>query len=226
MIVATIQAQTEHLSTNSYNIYWQPEVLIEFSDFQSQSDTACQKYYKEHGLQMSASIGLEGIVDIPSSFLSNKIKKRKGYDKLYLAPVFCKSCSCIIAEDTLELKVHRMLFDVAEMCSRGLRSELSQLQSEMNINNVNTMFFTTMKIKWEERMKMIIGTILQEVLIQKQDGAYDSWRKFVDEILIENAQFSTRPEDIHRLSLGQPILKNYIEAESIIGNLKGNDDGE
>lgn len=96
---------------------------------------------------MSANIQLKAIVDILTSHLSKKIKKRTGNDKVYMAPLFCKSSSCLLSEDAVELKVYRLLFDVAELSARVARKELLETQRQMNINNVNTMFLTTIKNK-------------------------------------------------------------------------------
>jgi hypothetical protein len=214
-----------HIQTEDKdNLYWQPDNKIDYSHFQSKSDTDCIKYNEKYGLKMSANIQLKGIVDIPKSHLSKKIKKRTGYDKLYLAPVFCKDCSCILSEDSVELAVYRLLFDVAEMCARGARKELLETQKQMNINNVNTMFFTTIRNKWDERMREIWASIYKNVLIEKKDSAYMEWRKLTDELLEANKDFSTQPYEIKRLILGEPIEQDYVQAKSIIGDLKRNDE--
>lgn len=219
-----LNAQTEYPTESENDLFWQPTVQISFSHFQEKSDTACIKYFEKYGFQMSSNIGFRDVVDIPKSHLSRKIKKRIGFDKLYLAPVFCKNCACILSEDSLELIVHQLLFDVAEMCARGVRRELSEMQSEMNINNVNTMFFTTVKNRWEERMRGTFASILQDVLIQKKDNAYAEWRQLIDELLEKNERFETQPGDIYRFIMGEPIEKDYVKAEWITGNLQNREE--
>ncbi len=154
IIVSTVNGQNPLQTEDEENLYWQPDVKINYTHFQSESesDKDCIKYNKQYGLKMSANIKLKGVVDIPKSHLLRKIKKRTGNDKAYLAPVFCKNCSCILSEDSVELVVYQLLFDVAEMCARGARKELIETGELMNINNVNTMFFTTVKNKWDERL--------------------------------------------------------------------------
>ena len=223
-IVSTVNGQNHLLTEDKNNLYWQPDVKIDYSHFQSESDADCIKYNKKYGLKMAANIQLKGIVDIPKSHLSRKIKKRTGNDKAYLAPVFCKNCSCILSEDSVELEVYQLLFDVAEMCARGARKELIETQVQMNINNVNTMFFTTIKTKWEERMRGTWASICQDVLIQKKDNAYAEWRKLIDELLKANKDVSTQSDEIKRLMLGVPIELDYVQAKSIIGDLSRNDE--
>lgn len=223
IVVSTVNGQNHLQTEDKDNLYWQPDVEIDYSHFQSESDADCIKYNEKYGLKMSANIQLQGIVDIPKTHLSRKIKKRTGNDKLYLAPIFCKNCSCILSEDSVELVVYQLLFDVAEMCARGLRKELIETQQQMNINNVNTMFFTTIKNKWDERMRGTWASIYQDVLIQKKDSSYAEWRTLVDELLEANKDFATQPNEIKRLILGEPIEQNYVQAKSIIGDLKKND---
>lgn len=217
-------AQNQVQTEDEYNLYWQPNVEIDYSHFQSESDADCIKYNEKYGLKMSANIQLKGNVDIPKSHRSRKIKKRTGNDKLYLSPIFCKNCSCILSEDSVELVVYQLLFDVAEMCARGLRKELIETQQEMNINNVNTMFFTTIKNRWDERMRGTWASIYQDVLIQKKDSAYVEWRTLVDALLVENKDFATQPYEIERLILGEAVEEEYVQAKSIIGDLKNNDE--
>ena len=66
---AKANAQTEYITENEKDIYWQPNTQIDFSDYQSKSDTECVKFNKKYGLKMSSSIGFRGVVDVP---------KRKG----------------------------------------------------------------------------------------------------------------------------------------------------
>jgi hypothetical protein len=220
IIVFTVNGQNHLQTEEDSNMYWQPDVKIDYSHFQSESNTDCIKYNEKYGLKMSANIQLKGIVDIPKSHLSGKIKKMTGHDKAYLAPVFCKYCSCILSEDSVELVVYQLLFDVAEMCSRGARRELIETQKKMNINNVNTTFFTTIRNKWDEQMRGTWASIYQDVLIQNKDDAYTEWRKLIDELLEANKDYSTQPDEIRRLILGKPIEHNYVQAPSIIGDLK------
>lgn len=224
VVVSAADAQNQVQTEDEDNLYWRPNVEIDYSHFQSESDADCIKYNEKYGLKMSPNIQLKGIVDIPKSHLSRKIKKRTGNDKAYLSPVFCKNCSCILAKDSVELVVYQLLFDVAEMCARGARKELIETQKQMNINNVNTMFFTTIKNSWDERMRETWASIYQDILIEKKDSSYSEWRTLVDELLVENKDLSTQPYEIERLILGEPIEEGYVQAKSIIGDLKNNDD--
>ena len=208
-----LNAQTVYLTENEKNIYWQPNATINFSDYQAKTDT-CVKYNKKYGLQMSSNIGFRGVVDVPSK------KRMKVFDKFYLAPVFCKNCSCILSEDTLELKVDRLVFDIAEVCVRNARKELLELQSKINADNTYTMFFTSIRNKWEENMRKFIGSAFGEILIEKKDNAYVEWRQMIDEFLQQTEQYATRPEDCYRFILGKPIEKGYKMAKTVAGDMR------
>ena len=214
IVPISLTAQIEYITEDENNIYWQPDAKIDFSDYQSPTNDDCIKYNEKHGLQMSSSIGFRGIVDIP--------KKKRKFDKFYIAPVFCKNCSCILSEDSLSLQVDRLLFDVAEVFARGARRELFDLQKEMNADNTYTMFFTTVKNDWDEKMRGTFKTIIREVLIEKIDTAYVSWRQLTDELLLETESYATKNEDCYRFVLNEPIEKGYKQAKTIMGDMRNN----
>jgi hypothetical protein len=211
-----LNAQTEFITENEKDIYWQPNAQIDFSDYQSQNDSSCIKYNIKYGLKMSSNIGFRGVVDIPL--------RGKKFDKFYLAPVFCKSCSCILSEDSLGLKVDRLLFDIAEVFARNARKELFELHDKMKADNTNTMFFTTIRNKWDEQMRSFFGTVIREVLIEKKDSAYIGWRKTTDELLQQTESYATQPQDCYRFILNQPIEKGYKMAENITGDMRRKDE--
>ena len=144
------------------NLYWQSDRKINFSDYQSKSDTNCIKYNEKYGLKMSSSIGFRWVVDVPKRW-------RGKMDKAYVVPVFCKNCSCILAEDSMSLKTDRLLFDITEILSRNIRKELDEFQRATNVDNVNEMFFTTVKNKWDELRGDFFATVIREILIEKQE---------------------------------------------------------
>lgn len=212
IISTNLNAQTGYVTESENKIYWQPDAKIEFSDYQSPTNDVCIKYNEKYGTLMSSSIGLSGIVDIP--------KKRKKNDKFYIAPAFCKNCSCILTEDSLSLLVDRLLFDFAEICARGARRSLLDINKKMNADNTYTMFFTTIKNEWDEQMQGVFGTITRDILIEKIDTAFNSWRQLADELLLETEIYATKPEDCYRFILGKPIEKGYKQAETIMGDMR------
>ncbi len=223
IMVYKLNGQIKFQPEDKNNLYWQPENKINYSHFQSESKENCDKNKEKYGFKMSANIQLEYAIDVPKSNLFKKKEKAIAYDKLYLAPIFCKNCSCILSEDSLELVVYQLLFDVAEMCSRDIRKELLETRKIMNVDNLNSVLFLTVKGKWEEKMLKIWGSIFKEVLIQKKEGAFQEWRKAVDENLKAKIDYSTQENDIKRLIFEKPIEEGYKIPKSIIGDFKGKD---
>ena len=70
------------------------------------------------------------------------------------------------------------------------------------------------------------ASIHQDVLIQKNDSAYIEWRALVDEMLEKNKDFATQLYEIERLILGEPIEDGYVQAKTIMGDLKRKDEDE
>ena len=212
--VLTATAQTECATEDASNIYWQPHHNINFSDFQSDDKDDCIKFNEKFGLKMSSNIALRGIVDIPKKKNSGK------YDKLYLAPVFCRGCSCKLDEDSLDLKVSQLLFDLAELSARQIRKELFNLQEQINVDNINSMFYTTSKNKWEKIMHGSWATIFREIYIEKKDRSYESWRQMVDELMEQDKDFQTTAEECYRFVMNEPLKRDYKMAKSITDDLK------
>ena len=67
------------------------------------------------------------------------------------------------------------------------------------------------------------NSIYQEVLIQKKDSSFVKWRTTIDELLESNKDFATQSNEIKRLILGEPIEEGFVQAKTIIGDLKSNE---
>lgn len=204
-------AQTVVPAENEDDIYWQPGVQIHFSDYQSQDKKDCIEVNEKYGLTMLSNFALRGIVDVP--------RKRGNYDKFYIAPAFCKKCSCLLSEDTLILKVDHLLFDIAEVYARKARIELLAMQKEMNADNTYSLVFTTVKSKWEDEMVTFFGSVISEILIKKSDSAYQKTRKIVDDALFKTSIYATKEEDYQRFITNQPE-KGYKMAKVIVGDMR------
>jgi hypothetical protein len=213
-MITSIKAQNEYQLEDEFEIYWQPNAQIDFSDYQSTNQEECIKCFEKYGFSMAANIVLRGVVDIP-------VKKRsKKFDKVYLAPAFCKNCSCLLSEDSLNLEVDRLMFDMAEVCARHARKELLEMHNLMKADNSNAMFYTTVKNKWDAEMTAYFVSVLTDVLIEKKDSAFIKWRNSVDEILLLSQEYATQPEDCHRLATNKPIEEGYKMAKTIMGDLR------
>jgi len=109
---------------------------------------------------------------------------------------------------------------MAEVCVRSAKRELLELQNKMKADNTYTMFFTSIRNKWDEEMRSFFGTVIREVLIEKKDSAYIGWRQTVNESLERTKSYATKPEDCYRFVLNIPIEKGYKMSENIVGDLR------
>lgn len=57
----------------------------------------------------------------------------------------------------------------------------------------------------------------------KKDSSFVKWRTTIDELLESNKDFATQSNEIKRLILGEPIEEGFVQAKTIIGDLKSNE---
>jgi hypothetical protein len=69
-------------------------------------------------------------------------------------------------------------------------------------------------------MRSFFRSVTTEILIEKKDTAFVEWRKTVDQLLEQTKAFTTKPEDCYRFISGKPLIKNYMEAKTIAGDLR------
>lgn len=63
---------------------------------------------------------------------------------------------------------------------------------------------------------MLVGQYSREVYIEKQEGAYDKWRKFIDEQLESLKEYATSDAEWQRFLKGEPILPDYVRVKNVI----------
>ena len=216
---ANITAQEQILTETQNDLYWHPDRKIEFSDYQDPLNESCIKFNEQFGTQTSSSIGFRWIVDIPRRWRGRNAGK---IDKGYIVPVFCKNCSCILSKDSLGLKVDQLLFDMTEVFARNVRRDLANMQKEMNVRNLNSMWFTTFRNHWDREKRAFFGQILRDIYIDNKENAYENWRETINETLELSKEFATTAEDRLRFVLGKPIVEGYIEAKTIMGDMRPN----
>ncbi|MBK7222606.1 MAG: hypothetical protein IPH94_15200 [Saprospiraceae bacterium] len=72
-------------------------------------------------------------------------------------------------------------------------------------------------------MRATWSSIYHEVFIQKKENALSDWRTTMDELLATHQVYSTQPDDIKRLILGLPIMSDYVQVPTIVGDQKEKD---
>jgi len=211
----------EYFTRDSVHILWQPNVKITFEDYllkepQEEIEILMEKY----DFSASACVGIWTILDIPE--MSKKKKERyRQYEKVYLAPAFERTCSYAQTNDSLQIEMQNLYFDMCEFWTRWARRELDSLQAQMdNAIGVKAMFFSTIKAEMNENKTKMFQHYFKEVFIDKKENGFGEWRKLIDGMLQKTESWTTKPEECYRLLTGKPIEKGYIQAQTIVGDMR------
>ena len=115
----------------------------------------------------------------------------------------------------------QMFFDITELFARKARQEFISLRDSMGYayGIYWSMYATVMSDICVRRNKMI-DKYMMEVILYNKEGAYDKWRKQVDELLIEMKDYATKPEDCIRFLVGKPLTDDYIMSPDYLGEIK------
>ncbi|SEW00155.1 hypothetical protein SAMN05428988_1147 [Chitinophaga sp. YR573] len=212
-------AQVNYPTHDSAYIFWQPGITLTYNDFRG--DTVGGKYtelYKKVGLQSEAYIGLWSILDVP------KKKKDRGrkLEKVYVAPAFDKTASYAITNDTMEIAIQQVYFDIAETWARWARQQLSRYQDSMKGYGVSLLMYSTVIKDAKAGRQQMNSAYAEDVIISKKQGAFEKWRKLIDNQLNETALWATKPEDCYRFIVRKAIDKEYEESPVVVGVLPSN----
>ena len=79
--------------------------------------------FKKYSMTASASVGIWSILDVPKK----KKDRGKKLEKVYFAPAFSKTGSAAISNDTMQIAIQAIYFDICEFAARLARKELKTL---------------------------------------------------------------------------------------------------
>jgi chromosome segregation ATPase len=68
----------------------------------------------------------------------------------------------------------------------------------------------------EAQNQKMVYSFIKQVIISKEEGSFQEWRKTIDDLLLETSKWATTAEECYRLMTGQPIDKDYIMAPTLI----------
>jgi hypothetical protein len=198
-------------------IYWQPDIKITYKDFNIiPSDTMLQRYSRNFGLDALASFSFRMVLDIP------KDEETTLYDKVYLAPAFCRKYSKSLTKDSISIAKQVIYFDIMEVFIRQARKEFYELQDSIKVHNIIGTMFTIEMNDICERYYNFTQVYFNEVYGERIEGAFEKWQKIVANLLNENKEYATTPKDIQRFITNKPIDPRYKMAPTILGELKCN----
>lgn len=215
LISSSIYAQTSRLENTTF-IYWQSKTAIQFSDYKKLVDSIDLKDFEKYKSKSLENIQIHSILDYPKKVKQIKTLK----EKWYLAPVFCKECSAIIAQDSSDLKRAQIYFDIAEYCSRVTRIKIANIK-KMKTYNDNIGFiaalFPGLVDKMYDLMIDMFSSYKREVEIEKQPNAQSEWRKTVDSLLDSTKEYSTSENECERFISDKPFSDEYKVSYELYG---------
>jgi hypothetical protein len=215
LLCQAVIGQNVYLTSNETYIMWQPNTKITKADYQGQPISQMDKMMDEYRFTASASIGLWSVLDIPKK----KKDRDKKFEKVYFAPAFEKTTSYIRKNDSLQIEMQNLYFDICEVWARWARKELKALQDSTKGIGTLSIFYMTVKEDMHKNRISMFRAYFKEVFIDKSNGAFKKWRKEIDKALDETKIWATTPEECHRLLTQKPIEEGYIMAPTLIGPL-------
>lgn len=195
-------------------IYWQADIKFQFTDFKKAPDSISISTLEKYKANSLANIQIHAVLDYPRDV--DKIGEFP--EKIYYTPVFCKDCSLMIDNDSSSLLLAKLYIDMAEVCARRSRILIDEIRSN---GHESDGFVGAVAIgiidKMYKEMADIFGQIGTDILINKKDGAYKTWRAKCDQELMETSSYTTTKEDIDRMIREKPYSQEYKQAYAIYG---------
>ncbi len=204
-------AQDNRLKTDDY-IYWQPDMMFEFSDFKQHADKETLESFKKLWISSSASVQIQVVMDEPVRNRGFKIKK----EKVYIAPVFCTKQSCQIGEMERALEYATLQLDIAEWCARQTRKRIKDLEKIKNTRGLVKDSLPAMIDEMYASMNELLGAFSNQVIVKKKEGAFDQWRKKCDQLLKETKQHATTAEECNRFINDAPYSEDFKESYKVL----------
>lgn len=197
-------------------IFWQPKTSIQFSDFRKTIDSVDMKMFEKYKAKSLANLQMYAILDYPKNVRKIKTLKKKWY----LAPVFCKECSALKEQDSVELKRTQLYFDIMEYCTRVTRKQITNMESQEAAKNSQGFMaaaFPGLVDKMYDLMIEMFGSYKREVITEKQPNAHNEWRKTVNQLLESTKDFSTSENEYQRFRNNKPLSDDYKVSYELYG---------
>jgi len=203
LLLLKSSGQTIFITKDNKHIFWQPNVKLSYSDFRGDTTTELMNFCRKYNLSAIASVGIWSVLDVP------KRNKNKKLEKVYFAPVFFKLGSIAFSQDTMQIAMQAMYFDICEYAARLARIQLEAIQD--TVKSIGTLYTFYPKIEKEMQNKKLemFHSYTKDVIIDKKPGSYESWRRFYDDMLDKTKHWATKPAECYRLLTQKPIDPDY-----------------
>jgi len=211
-IFSNVFSQNNRLENENF-LYWQPNTTFDFEDFVGEQNERGLELCKKQNLKFATNIQIHAILDVPKKRRYLKTMK----EKMYICPAFCKNCSFYIEADTVELIQNQLLFDIAEYNTRLARIQMAEFEKKATANLFVAALFPSIINRMYENMHDMFGAYINEVMIDKKEGAYEEWKKLLEEGLKDTEEFATSEEECQRFLNDEPFSTKYKTTYSVYG---------
>ena len=208
---AFVSAQVNGFKTDEF-VYWQPNVQIEFADFAQQADSEMMDRFKKLWISSWVTVQIQVVMDEPQRIRGGHIKS----EKVYIAPVFCIKRSCQIGEMDRAIEYAKIQMDIAEWCARQTRKRIKDLHKIKTARGLVKDSLPAMVDEMYESMNKLLGAFSNQVMVKKQEGAFEQWRLRCDQLLKETKQHATTEEECNRFINDAPYSEDYKESYKVL----------
>lgn len=211
------KAQSKSFNETSTHLFWQPERVLQKSDFQGSGSRFAKhnQYCKDYNWCSMAFLGIYAQLDIPK----NERNRGKLLEIAYFVPVFDKKASYILKKDSVGVKQQQIIFDIYELSARFARKKLKQYQDSLSGYGSASLLFKTVEMDATVYRNEMLTDYTQTLYLYKIDGAYTFWRQKIDAILNQTKQYATTPDDCRRALTQKPLSKKYEPSKKFIGDI-------
>jgi hypothetical protein len=208
--------QIKYVTEDNEHIFWQPSIKLKYNDFIGDTTKELMDLCRKYNLTAISYADIWSILDVPKK----KKDRKKKLEKVYFAPCFCKTASFAISKDTMQIAIQAVYFDICELAARWARRRLQNLQDSLKGYGILYIMYSSVEGEMEEQKTKMFMAYTKEVIYDKKPGAFESWRKFYDEMLEKTKQWATKPEECYRFITTKPIEPGYEKSPMIVGDLR------
>ena len=201
---------------NTTYIVWSADRPLSEQDFLGDSTRLIQDHpiYLKYDVGVYAAIGMWSVVDVPNK---KSIRKGKRQEYIYIVPLVDKSMSVLMHGNVGCIESEQVVFDIYELIARMMRKQLQAFQDSLDgATGIQAIMYAKVRNKCLELRNSLMGQYAREVYIEKQEGAYDKWRKFIDGQLESLKEYATGEAEWQRFLKGEPILPDYVRVKNVI----------
>jgi len=209
----TCFGQTNYPTRDSIHIFWQPDLKITDKDYIGSITPTYIAHMDKFNYSAIASVGIWHVLDIPKRGKDMYSK----FEKVYIAPAFERTTSATRTNDSLQIAMQNLYFDMGEFWARWARKQFVSLKDSTNSTGIQAIMYTTIIQKMMKLYDGMSATYTDDVIIKKKEGSFIYWKNLIDAGLEGTKEWSTTPEECYRLMNGKPIEKGYKKAKKLIG---------